>query len=592
MDKLNYFINIKIGFNKFLFFTNLIFFFFTLILSFHLFFVDKALPTVSVLGMNVGGLNKNEITKLLIKRFSPPDKIILIDEEKKQPLEIILKDLDFSYNFEKTAKIAVFTNKSKNPLKNVFNIFSFPFKKTNIPLSINLDEKKLDEYLQIIKESTQTKVSYPKVSYEAGNLIVTKGSPGRELDSKKIKMAILDILSNSKEPVVKLKFTTINPQISEERAKELGKKAEKLLNKSVTLFFESSEIVYGTEYLVSFIDKDASFSEEKIKNFIKNEVSPKFNKEPQNAFFKFLGDEGEGKIVEFKPAKEGLMVDEKLLAEKILNSLRQLEENNKEAKIEIPIEKIPPEITTEMVNNMGIKELLGKGVSKFKGSSSERLHNIKLASSKFNGVLVKPNEVFSFNEILGDVSSYTGYKQGYIIKDGKTVLGDGGGVCQVSTTLFRALLSAGLPIIERRAHSYRVRYYEQDSLPGLDATVFAPTTDLKFKNDTGNYLLIQSDVDLKNYTLTFEIYGTFDGRNITLTKPVISSSTPPPDDLYIDDPNLPAGVVKQIEYKAWGTKVSFFYRVEKNEEILYENTFVSNYRPWQAVFLRGVGEKK
>ena len=204
--------------------------------------------------------------------------------------------------------------------------------------------------------------------------------------------------------------------------------------------------------------------------------------------------------------------------------------------------------------------------------------------------MVPPNEIFSFNEVLGDVSSYTGYKAAYVIMEGKTVLGDGGGVCQVSTTLFRAVLSAGLPIMERRAHAYRVGYYEQGSSVGLDATVYSPTTDFKFKNDTANYLLIQPTIDNNNYSLIFEIYGTSDGRVATTTKPIISSQIAPADDLYIDDPTLPLGNVKQTEHKAWGAKVSFNYHVERDGQVLIDQKFSSNYRPWQAVYLRGSGQ--
>jgi len=193
----------------------------------------------------------------------------------------------------------------------------------------------------------------------------------------------------------------------------------------------------------------------------------------------------------------------------------------------------------------------------------------------------------SFNNVLGDVSAFTGYKQAYVIMDGKTVLGDGGGVCQVSTTLFRALLSAGLPIVERRAHAYRVGYYEQGFPPGLDATVYSPTTDLKFTNDTPAHILIQPKIDTNNLSLVFEIYGTNDGRVATTTKPVITSQTAPPADLYVDDPTIPAGTVKQIEHKAWGAKVIFDYNVVRNGETLINQRFTSNYRSWGAVFLRG-----
>jgi len=167
-------------------------------------------------------------------------------------------------------------------------------------------------------------------------------------------------------------------------------------------------------------------------------------------------------------------------------------------------------------------------------------------------------------------------------------LGDGGGVCQVSTTLFRALLDAGLPITERQAHAYRVGYYEQDSPPGIDATVYSPSPDLKFRNDTGNSILIVARANPKNYSLVFELYGTSDGRVATISKPVVTNVVPAPEDLYQDDPTLPTGTVKQIDFKAAGAKVTFKYKVTRNGETLSDRTFTSNYRPWQAIYLRGI----
>jgi vancomycin resistance protein YoaR len=251
--------------------------------------------------------------------------------------------------------------------------------------------------------------------------------------------------------------------------------------------------------------------------------------------------------------------------------------------------KSPPEITTDKINNLGINELIGRGSSTYFHSIPSRVHNVVLAASRINGTLVKPGDTFSFNDTLGDVSQFTGYKQAYIISDGKTILGDGGGVCQVSTTLFRSVLNAGLPVVERQAHAYRVGYYEQGSPAGLDATVYGPSPDFKFVNNTPAHVLIQATADPKNYSLVFELYGTSDGRVSVVSKPIVTNVTAPAGDLYQDDPTLPAGTIKQIEYKAWGAKVTFNYVVTKDGEEIFKKIFISNYRPWQAVYLRGTG---
>ncbi|MBU2035972.1 VanW family protein, partial [Patescibacteria group bacterium] len=296
----------------------------------------------------------------------------------------------------------------------------------------------------------------------------------------------------------------------------------------------------------------------------------------------------ESRVKEFKPSLDGYKVEKDILKNMIIGNLRTLEQSEeKSINLDIPVNISKPKIQNKDVNNLGIETLLGRGTSKFVGSIANRIYNIKHASAKFKGIIIPPGENFSFNQTLGEVSQETGFKQAYIIKEGKTILGDGGGVCQVSTTLFRAELNAGLPILERQAHAYRVGYYEQDSAPGLDATVYEPHPDLVIKNDTPNYILIQSIYNEKARNLTFEIYGTDDGRVVSVSKPVISSITPPSEDLYQDDPTLPQGTIKQIEYKAWGAKVKFDYQVKRDNEIIYKKTFYSNYQPWQAVYLRG-----
>ncbi len=121
----------------------------------------------------------------------------------------------------------------------------------------------------------------------------------------------------------------------------------------------------------------------------------------------------------------------------------------------------------------------------------------------------------------------------------------------------------------------------------MDATIYSPTVDFKFKNDTANYILVQTQIDLKNLVLTFNLYGTKDGRSVNITKPTLWGYEPAPGALYSDDPTLPTGVVKQIDFAASGIKSQFEYTVTKNGEVINKQTFYSNFTPWQAKFLRG-----
>lgn len=362
------------------------------------------------------------------------------------------------------------------------------------------------------------------------------------------------------------------------QAMSIGRSFDPITN--VSLIFQAYTI--GLDLSASY-----KFSEDKLYSKL-IPVIEKVNRQPIEALFTFEY----GRVTEFRASRDGRQIDKTQLNQQLL-SQANLILNSKSQKIviiPIPVKIIKPNLTTEKVNKLGIKELIGTGTSLFQHSIENRIYNINLAASRLNGILVAPGETFSFAKAIGDISSFTGYKQAFVIQNGRTVLGDGGGVCQVSTTLFRAALNSGLPIEERTAHAYRVSYYEQDSLPGIDATVYVPTVDLKFRNDTSHHILIQTLVDPNELRLTFNLYGTSDGRISEITTPIVTSVVPAPEPKYEDDPTLPKGQTKQVDFAAAGAKVSFSRTVTKNEKVLISETFNSNYRPWQAVFLRGTKE--
>ena len=369
-----------------------------------------------------------------------------------------------------------------------------------------------------------------------------------------------------------------NSSLLANQAFNLGKTNNVISNLSLVI----QAYVYGVPLEPSY-----TYSQDKLATVL-SPLAEKINDKPTDALFTFEN----GRVTAFKPSVNGHEIDTLTLNSQLLSKTLTVISAQKGMVIIIPlqIKIIEPKITTDKANHLGIKELIGEGHSLFYHSIQSRIHNVALGASRINGVLVAPDEVFSFDKALGDVSAFTGYQQAYVIQNGRTVLGDGGGICQVSTTFFRAILNAGLPIVERHAHAYRVGYYEEDSPPGIDATIFVPSVDLKFKNDTGNYILIQSQVDLDNLSLAFYLYGTKDGRQVTMTTPVITNQSPPPPDLYQDDPTLPKGQIKQTDFSAWGANVYFTRQVTKNNQVIISDKYVSNYQPWQAIYLRGTKE--
>jgi vancomycin resistance protein YoaR len=211
-----------------------------------------------------------------------------------------------------------------------------------------------------------------------------------------------------------------------------------------------------------------------------------------------------------------------------------------------------------------------------------------VTADKLNLTIVPPGEEFSFVKTIGPVNAETGYQQAYVIRSGSTLLEFGGGVCQVSTTTFRALLNAGLNITRRLPHSYRVSYYELNQQPGFDATVYAGNVDLRFINDTPGHILIYSKADSERLYMTVKIYGTDDGRTTEIKNYKKYGYTPPPEPEYIPTDTLLPGEVKQVENAVAGIKARFDWIVRNaSGAIIREKTFYSNYQAWGAKYLVG-----
>jgi vancomycin resistance protein YoaR len=245
---------------------------------------------------------------------------------------------------------------------------------------------------------------------------------------------------------------------------------------------------------------------------------------------------------------------------------------------------------------LGVTQLVSEQTTYFYGSSSSRIQNIVAAAGQFHGVLVAPGEIFSMATILSDISLENGFAEALIIYGGRTIKGVGGGVCQVSTTLFRTVFFGGFPVIERYSHAYRVTYYEMDRsgskdarLAGLDAAVFFPLVDFKFQNDTPYWLLMETYVNVQARTITWKFYSTSDGRSVTWDTTGPYNTVPPKPTVFEENPELREGELEQVDYSAEGADVSVSRSVWRNGQIYFSDEFRTYYQPWSAVCQYGPG---
>ncbi len=314
------------------------------------------------------------------------------------------------------------------------------------------------------------------------------------------------------------------------------------------------------------------------------------DRQPANARFTF--NDQTGQIEPIAVSNVGRVMDVEASITAINEALLRGEHN-----VALSVSETQPAVAdTATGAELGVTQEIIAYTTYFYGSSNERIQNIVAATEQFHGVLVAPGETFSMGNTLGDVSLENGFAEALIIYGGRTIKGVGGGVCQVSTTLFRAVFFAGYPVVERYSHAYRVSYYEKNisnnidtNLAGLDATVYFPLVDFKFTNDTPYWLLMETYVNVESRTLTWKIYSTSDGRSVTWDTTGPSNVVPAPAPLFEENPELNKNQINQVDYAAQGADVNVTRTVWRGGQIYFSDQFQTHYQPWQAVCEYGPG---
>ena len=313
-------------------------------------------------------------------------------------------------------------------------------------------------------------------------------------------------------------------------------------------------------------------------------IAMQVDRPAENARFIFNDETRELDILQY--SLTGRVVDVQASVDVINQSIAQ-------GAHEIPVQVVTDEPAvpdTVTAAELGIIELVHEETSYFYGSSAERIQNVQTAAAAFHGILIAPGETFSMGSALGDISLDNGYAEALIIYGGRTIKGVGGGVCQVSTTLFRTVFFGGYPIIERHSHAYRVYYYEQNAdgsknpdLVGLDATVYFPLVDFKFTNDTPNWLLMETYTDTAARKLTWKFYSASDGRTVDWQTTGSQNIVSAPKPLCVENDELEKNEIKQVDWSAEGADVSVRRTVFRDGQVFFEDVFNTHYEPWQAV---------
>jgi vancomycin resistance protein YoaR len=563
------------------------------------FYAASALPGVYVGSVNVSGLSQPEIEAALAGQISYPVTGRLALRDGSQLWTASPGEVGTVLDTPTMASAALSVGRSGGLLAQTGAQLDAWFRGVVLPPILIFDERAAAAYL----DGLAAQIDRPTV--EAGALIngrevqVTAGQIGRQLDVPATLDAIAGATSGLTDAVIDLPVRETAPAILDASAQ--AQVAQELLAQPFSLTADGAgPWVFEPEELAELIRfrrvEDGGAArlvvglDEAVLIPMLTELVPELERSPENARFIFNDDTRQLDLL--RPA----VIGRSLAVPASLDAIQQAA-GSAQHGVALVFHTNPPAVGDDATaESLGITEnvLLASydiqgAATYFSGSSAERIQNITTAAAQFHGVLVAPGETFSMADYLGDISLDNGYAEALIIFGNRTVKGVGGGVCQVSTTLFRAAFFGGYPIVERHPHAYRVGYYEQGTGspgPGMDATVFLPLVDFKFTNDTPYWLLMETYI--YGNQLLWKFYSTSDGRTVTWSSDR-SNEVKAPETLYRENEDLDEGEIEQVDWAAKGLDVVVYRTVTRNGQVVNEDRIKTHYLPWRAIYEYGPG---
>lgn len=545
---------------------------------------NHVLPGVRVGSVSVGGLAREQAALRLKAAGFDPDSDATVragDQIATLSRQAVRLDVDA------TLDAAFAVGRSGSRAEQLSALIHSRFGGAVVTPIVRLDRDRLSDELRAFAKRFDAPAVDARLVLEPTGVTASEASDGRAIDVEAAVVHVAELTADGVWPIAAtaLPVRVLHPTVTDlapalERARLLAAAPVELHSGDQRWTIEPAALVGamtvvtkgGAVHLAMAEDRWASVLAPVTAAISRTATAPRFRFDPATR-----------RLAVTVPAADGERVNVGRTAERVLALAA-----GGTREVAVAIDRSPPPITnTVSAESLGIRELVAENTSYYVGSAPGRVTNVRIAASKFDGLVIPADGVFSFNEFLGDVSAEEGYQKTLIIVDGATADGIGGGVCQVSTTLFRAAFWAGLPVVERWAHGYRVGYYEQHSGPGLDATVFSPTVDLKFRNDTGHALLVEALPNPRAMTLTFRLYGTKPDREVAMEGPFTTNVTPPPAPRVEVDPTLPPGASESKELARSGASVSVRRIVRAPGQEDRVDTFYSRYSPTGALTLVG-----
>ncbi len=560
-------------------------------IAYTVYYNDKVLPHVRVAGQLASGKTLSQASDSLQTKIDSITATPLTVQVGDQKLEVHAIDINLIADSKGTAQDAYAVGRTNNFWSSLADSTKQLVMPQNVPIAVTYDKDKLNDVVKTFADKVDQPESNAGIKVENGTVVQKDAVTGHRIDQEAVKNAVIGHWTSGNTSTITVAKHDVAPSFTKADTAAAMAQANSLRSVKIDLSTSDKDIKVDQATLDSWISSEVSNSKlrlsldtDQVKQWL-NKISSNINIDPAEARIAMQ----DGKISITTPGQQGKSLDVDKTADAINSAVRSYVDTANTAKtlsVAAVLTASNPAVTDQTISQLGINELIATATTSFTGSPENRKHNIAVGAAALSGILIKPGEEFSTLRYLGKIDGAGGYLPELVIKENQTVPEFGGGLCQVSTTLFRVAMQAGLKITQRRNHSYRVPYYEPPV--GMDATIYEGGPDFAFVNTTDHYILVQSHID--GVKITFDMYGTKDGRTISQTDPIVSNVTPPPDPQYIQTDTLPTGTTKQTEKAHNGSDAVFTYSVmDASGKVINKQTFTSHYVPWQARFLVGTG---
>lgn len=553
-------------------------------------FADHVYPSVTAGSVDVGGLSVDDARGA-----------IQADAQRQQAQTVTLRyqgktwtptyaDLGITIDVEQTLASAYGVGREDTARSRLTNLAGLMRADHAVPLVVMVDRQQLNTWLDKVDNDLGIKPHDAYLVIDGAQVSIEPEVQGVVVDRARMTQLVTAGAQTLSITDTDLPVSTTIPNVRAGDLTALQQQLQTALSKGVKLKYPGKHWTLKPEEISPFLVQatdptkqgaaavSVTVDEKALSNWLNDQFASDINKDPINAQIAWSDDSQS--VYATQPSQDGAKLKPLTFARAVIASFW-----GDHATVEVPVADIKPDIDSNNLQALGITTKLAVGDSNFVGSSDDRATNIGVGVGLLNGTLIPPHGTFSFNHAIGEITLDKGYVEGGVI-DGQRIGRDvGGGICQVSTTVFRAALKAGLPIVEWWPHTYRLAFYEQDGWePGFDASILQPDGDpfgggdFRFTNPTDSWMLVEAYTtdDQRVYVI---IYGPDTGYKVTLSDARVSDAIPPTDhDIEIVDSNLDPGTVEQTEAEQPGYNVSFDRTVtDKDGNVIIQETYESDF---------------